>query len=476
MRPIKFDLPLNGKKIATLDQLEENLTPEILDSFRSGKLAKWLRARKLDEQAEAVEALLAADIKDEVLLFKKLCEVFVSEVDENDARAAIEEYNAQFASTKKSFLGGVLELFKKPEPSSNASSENADKAKQTEPPEKDEEQPTEDVSEAQFKLFEEGDEAQRIKLATHPKLSEKVQNKLLEEGTESVLVSLASNSCLIEEIQAKLAIIGSLEVRKALATNPKLDEKHQNYLATAGNREVKCKLAENPSLAPTIQSILVGGEYSVRRNLAVNLSLDIACQTKLITDEDIDVRTALASNPALKDDLQQQIFSKGDSKVIVALAKNPSLTEVLMSKLVTADSAVKESLASNLSLKLVQQAELTNTGDDDVRIALFHNPSVDAALKKRIIASFKESDLSYLEKDIERAEMREEERDRERDETSRKLNDYGYSGLFWSEKKRDELDRDDDRALRRCSEANQKVNALRGKMRKLKAIIDLQTK
>ena len=84
MKPIKFDLPLNSIRVATLDQLEENLTPEILQHFRSGKLAKWLRVRHLNEQADKVEALLAADIEDEVQLFKNVCEVFVGEIDEND--------------------------------------------------------------------------------------------------------------------------------------------------------------------------------------------------------------------------------------------------------------------------------------------------------------------------------------------------------------------------------------------------------
>ena len=98
MRPIKFDLPLNGTRIATLEQLEENLTPEILEPFRSGKLAKWLRARKLDEQAEVVDALLAAENEREVRLFKSLCEVFVSEVDENDAREAINDYKTSLPS------------------------------------------------------------------------------------------------------------------------------------------------------------------------------------------------------------------------------------------------------------------------------------------------------------------------------------------------------------------------------------------
>ena len=101
MKPIKFDLPLNGIRITTLDQLEENLTPEILQHFRSGKLAKWLRVRHLNEQADKVEALLATDIEDEVQLFKNVCEVFVGEVEENDAREAIEEYNATIKDMNK---------------------------------------------------------------------------------------------------------------------------------------------------------------------------------------------------------------------------------------------------------------------------------------------------------------------------------------------------------------------------------------
>ncbi|MFI3189382.1 hypothetical protein BCS42_06090 [Crenothrix sp. D3] len=111
MKPIKFDLPLNGTRIATLEQLEENLTPEIFEPFRSGKLAKWLRARSLDEQAGAIEALLAADNEHEIQLFKGLCELFVREVDENDAREAVKEYKAVTPSAENS-NDEETELFK----------------------------------------------------------------------------------------------------------------------------------------------------------------------------------------------------------------------------------------------------------------------------------------------------------------------------------------------------------------------------
>lgn len=91
MRPIKFDLPLNGTRIATLEQLEKNLTPEILEPFRSEKLAKWLRVRSLNEQAEAVEALLAGDNKHEVQLLKGLYRVFGGEPDHDLLQIEIAE-------------------------------------------------------------------------------------------------------------------------------------------------------------------------------------------------------------------------------------------------------------------------------------------------------------------------------------------------------------------------------------------------
>jgi hypothetical protein len=108
MKTIKFDLKLKNGEITlrTLDDLEENLSPELLTHFHSGKLAKWLRVRKLEELAEKMEALRAQHLDDknelDVKLFKNLCEIFVSEVDENDAREAVADFKAVEPSDENS--------------------------------------------------------------------------------------------------------------------------------------------------------------------------------------------------------------------------------------------------------------------------------------------------------------------------------------------------------------------------------------
>ncbi|MEI6747506.1 MAG: hypothetical protein WCL34_16205 [Methylococcaceae bacterium] len=108
MKPsdIKFDLPFNGTKLCRLDDLKNNLTAELLEPFRTGKLARWLRVRKLVELADNVEALLAAEIaannQREVQSLKGLMELFDGETDENLLRAAIAERKQVLPSVQNS--------------------------------------------------------------------------------------------------------------------------------------------------------------------------------------------------------------------------------------------------------------------------------------------------------------------------------------------------------------------------------------
>lgn len=97
MKPIKFDLKLNdGTPLRTLSDLQENLSPAVFEHFYTGKLAKWLRVCKLEDLVEKVEVLRAQHLVDknelDVKLFKELCEIFVSEVIEKDAREAMQDY------------------------------------------------------------------------------------------------------------------------------------------------------------------------------------------------------------------------------------------------------------------------------------------------------------------------------------------------------------------------------------------------
>jgi hypothetical protein len=91
MKLIKFNLPLNGASINTLEQLQNNLTAEILDHFRSGKLRKWAQTRNLIEQADKLKNLVDEDIERETDLLKSICDIFDSQPDGITLQAAIEE-------------------------------------------------------------------------------------------------------------------------------------------------------------------------------------------------------------------------------------------------------------------------------------------------------------------------------------------------------------------------------------------------
>ena len=85
---IKFDLPIDGVKVATLDDLRDHFTTETIGHFRSGLLARWLRSRSMTRELEAVEALTAGD---DTAVLKELCRIFEVEADDDAIAAAIAE-------------------------------------------------------------------------------------------------------------------------------------------------------------------------------------------------------------------------------------------------------------------------------------------------------------------------------------------------------------------------------------------------
>ena len=83
---IKFDLPINGTKVTTLETLRDNLTDEIVSLARSGQLERWFKSRQLHELAHAVADAVASQAEDKAL-FLALCSVLEVEVHPDDASA-----------------------------------------------------------------------------------------------------------------------------------------------------------------------------------------------------------------------------------------------------------------------------------------------------------------------------------------------------------------------------------------------------
>ena len=85
---IKFDLPIDGVKVATLDDLRDHFTTQIIGHFRSGLLARWLWSRSMTRELSAVAALRADD---DAVALKELCRIFEVKADDDAVAAAIAE-------------------------------------------------------------------------------------------------------------------------------------------------------------------------------------------------------------------------------------------------------------------------------------------------------------------------------------------------------------------------------------------------
>lgn len=87
---IKFDLPINGTKVDTLDALRNNLTDEIVKLAQSGQLERWFKSRKMEEKSQAVAHAAATHAEDKSL-FISLCEILEVEVHPDDVSAIFDE-------------------------------------------------------------------------------------------------------------------------------------------------------------------------------------------------------------------------------------------------------------------------------------------------------------------------------------------------------------------------------------------------
>lgn len=87
-KQIKFDLPIDGVKVKTIDELFEHITVELVDYHKSGLLVKWLRHRDA-ELAEKIVQVPVSDYSDhEIMIY--ILECFNFEIDEQIIDALFE--------------------------------------------------------------------------------------------------------------------------------------------------------------------------------------------------------------------------------------------------------------------------------------------------------------------------------------------------------------------------------------------------
>lgn len=93
---IKFDLLVDGTRVSTLDDLQDHFTTEVIEHFRSGLLARWLRARGLERELAGVEALTSDN---DAYVLKQLSRIFKVEADEETIAWAIGQSKAGVPGT-----------------------------------------------------------------------------------------------------------------------------------------------------------------------------------------------------------------------------------------------------------------------------------------------------------------------------------------------------------------------------------------
>ena len=56
-KSIKFDLPIDGVEVATLDDLRDHFTNDMIGHFRAGKLKEWLEVLRMTRELDALAEL-----------------------------------------------------------------------------------------------------------------------------------------------------------------------------------------------------------------------------------------------------------------------------------------------------------------------------------------------------------------------------------------------------------------------------------
>ncbi|GAB7526792.1 hypothetical protein [Paraburkholderia sp. 2C] len=447
MKSIKFDLNINGMKVRTLDALQDNLTAEILTLYRKSTLQRWLQSYGYDAERENV--LAVSDNGDDKGLLISLGAALGVEVPDEVAEYLLERNDVADVPVEPPVAPPGAE----PAPAEAIIEEAPD--------------PTDEPSTAEIKPqgFDGWDDTDKAEYLKQQNIHPQWQEELIREGEPVVRQALSRNPWLQERWHLFLCETGSKEVKSALAENPSINAELQRRFAQDDDWEVRCALAKNRSLIASLHDALGKDvDSDVRIAFLKNPSLpeelqaaryEAAVPSKMPYKYGIDQEraatalvVALASNPSLSMALQERFTGElhwgvSQTKVRASLASNPVIGEKIQARLLASrDEIVLRALASNPSLAVACQHELRANGSVEARVTLFQNPSIAVAVREKLIQSLTKDDLSTLEFKLSMARSTYEKRWDEEIAAQKKALDYGYDGIFWSEEKRNKLDRD----------------------------------
>ena len=80
-KKIKFNLIIDGNRVSTFEEMQDNLSAELLQHLSTGKLAKWFVSREMVDKAAAVQAIDST--QSDFAQLVALCEVLDLEADED---------------------------------------------------------------------------------------------------------------------------------------------------------------------------------------------------------------------------------------------------------------------------------------------------------------------------------------------------------------------------------------------------------
>jgi hypothetical protein len=182
----------------------------------------------------------------------------------------------------------------------------------------------------------------------------------LEQDGERGRVLAAAQANAGRTRLARLAIDPNWKVRRACARNPMTSPAVLSRLAGDGDRDVRAAAAGNPTTAVAVcKRLAADGDDLVRASVAAT-TRDRATLRLFADETDSTVRAAALGNDQLDDDLVLTFILNGESIVRRAAAKRAGLT-------------------------IDALAELVETDDDDVRLALLRRPDFPDGMVARLL-------------------------------------------------------------------------------------------